>query len=98
MKYIRINTPKGQYDIELKKIAEDRANYYSTVDGYDIGSEEYQDEVNFVMDDDFEGIDWLLNNTNWSDWSQTAIKINDKVLVTDDDFFTSSDDCEIIDV
>jgi len=48
------------------------------------------------MNDDFEAIDWLINNYDWEDWSVNAVKVNDDVNVTDDDFWTSSDDFEII--
>lgn len=48
------------------------------------------------MKDDFEGIDWLLNNTDWEDWQDSATKLNDKVKVTDGDFWCSSDDFEIV--
>ena len=48
------------------------------------------------MDDDYEGIDWLINNSDWEDWKDVVLKINDKVNVTDDDFWTSSDGFEIV--
>jgi hypothetical protein len=99
MKVILCNTPKGQYAIPLKPIAEDRAHYYSVVvDGNEVGSDEFNEEVNFIMEDDFEGIDWLINNFDWEDWESVVTKINDKVEVTDDDFWTSSEDFEIVDI
>jgi hypothetical protein len=66
-------------------IAIDRANYYAKVDGVQKDSPEWQNEVNWVYKDDFEGIDWLLNNFNWDEWEMEAEKINDNVLVTDYD-------------
>ena len=53
-------------------------------------------EIDFIMDDDYEGIDWLINNSDWEDWKDVVLKINDKVNVTDDDFWTSSDGFEIV--
>ena len=97
MKVIKCNTPNGQFKIPLKLVAENRADYYAVeVDGNEKGSQEWQEEVDWVMEDDFEGIDWLLNNTNWEDWQDSATKLNDKVKVTDDDFWCSSDDFEIV--
>jgi len=97
MKVIKCNTPKGQYQIPLKKVSENRADYYIIEkDGLDKKSIEYQNEVKWVMNDDFEGIDWLLNNTDWEDWKDIAIKINDIVKVNEDDFWCDSDDFEII--
>jgi hypothetical protein len=93
MKSIICNTPRGQYSIPLKVVAEHRADYYACeVDGYEKDSPEWKSEVDFVIHDNFESIDWLLNNTRWEDWEGIATKINDKVKVTDDDFWTCSDD------
>jgi hypothetical protein len=99
MKVIKVNTPNGVYGIPLNLIAEDRANYYSIkVDGNESGSDEWTQQVNFVMEDDFEGIDWLINNFDWDDWKDSAIKLSDKINVNEDDFWTSSDDFDIIEL
>ena len=99
MKVIIINTPKGQYQIPLQIVAEERANYYTyEVDGHEKNSDEWQEEVDWVMNDNYEAIDWLLNNYEWEDWSDSAEKINDKINVTDDNFWSSSDDFEIKDI
>lgn len=99
MKVILIDTPKGQFHLPLQKVAEHRADYYACeVDGHDKNSPDWQEEVDFVMEDDFEGIDWLINNTDWDEWENQATKVNEKVNVTDDDFWHSSDGFEIIEV
>jgi hypothetical protein len=99
MKVIRVKTPKGVYGIPLKLIAEDRANYYAIeVDRNEHGSEEWKQEVDFIMEDDFEGIDWLINNFDWEDWEESAIKLSDKIGVSEDDFWTSSEDFDIIEI
>lgn len=96
MKMIRCNTPKGIYLIPLLPVAENRADYYSViVDGNKKGSKEWQDEVDYAMNDSYEAIDWLLNNTDWEDWKDMAIKLNDNINVTHDDFWTDSSDFEI---
>lgn len=96
MEQIICNTPKGQYSIPLRKVAEHRADYYACeVDGHEKNSTEWQKEVDLVMEDDYEGIDWILNNSDWEDWKGISTKINDDVNVTDDDFWTCSGDFEI---
>ena len=90
-KKIIINTPKGQYELPLKVVAEDRATWYEPDD-----NQAYQEQVDYVMDNNFEGIDWLLNNMDWVFVKAFAVKINDKVMVTDDDFWTDSDDFKIV--
>jgi hypothetical protein len=87
-KFILFPTPKGEYKIDLMVIAENRADWYK--------DEPRQDEIDFIMEDDFEGIDWLLNNMDFEDIEEKAIKVSDKVKVTDDDFWTSSEDFTII--
>ena len=97
-KQILINTPDGQYLLPLQMVAEHRADYYSCeVDGHEKNSPEWQEEVGWVMKDDFDGIDWIINNTDWTDWKDFAIKINGKILVTDESFWCSSDGFNIID-
>lgn len=96
MKVIKIDTPKGQYYLPLQKVAEHRANYYMQVDGFSKDSKEYQEEIDYIMEDDFEGIDWLGNNSDWEDWVNDVIKINDIVNITDKDFWCSSEIFEII--
>jgi enolase len=96
MKVIVIDTPRGQYSIPLRPVAEHRADYYACEkDGEPRGGDAWKEEVDYVMNDPFEGIDWLIGQTDWSAWETSATKINDKVLVTDDDFWTSSDDFHI---
>ena len=97
MKVIQINTPKGQVQMPLRPVAEHRANYYSCeVDEEEKNSKAWNDEVDFLMNDSYEAIDWLINNTDWIDWKDQVTKINDKVKVIDDDFWTNSEDFEII--
>lgn len=92
MKVIKFDTPKGQFQIPLKLVAEHRAESYHPKD--DVG---FKEEVDFVMNDDFEGIDWLINNTDFDEWTESAIKLNDDINVTEDDFWCSSDGFEIVD-
>lgn len=92
-KFIKTPTPKGVFIIPLKAVAENRASEYEMR-----GSEDWNEEVEYVMDDSFEGIDWLLNNTEYEDWESIAKKHSDEILVTDEDFWTSSDDFEIIEL
>ncbi len=99
MKVIIINTPKGQFHLSLKKVAEHRADYYACErDMHEKNSPEWKEKVDFAMNDDYEGIDWLINNTDWDDWEEYAEQVNNKVKVTDDDFWCSSDDFKIIDI
>lgn len=93
MKVIRINTPDGQYLLPLKIVAEQRAEIYANKD-----TAEFEEEVDFVMDDDFEGIDYILNNTDYEDWEESTVKLNSEVKVLSEDFWRSSDDLEIIDI
>src|SRR5690606_16029905 len=91
MRTIKFNTPDGQYTLPLINVAEHRAGHYVKE-----GTQDYQDEINFVMEDDFEGIDWLLNNTDYEDWEDQTTTINSEVKVSMDEFWCSSDGFEII--
>lgn len=99
MKAIIVNTPQGQYAVPLLAVAEHRAdNYIIVLDGKDRETDDYQNEVSQCLKDSFMGIDWIQNNSNWHEWSSIATKISDEVLVTEEDFWTSSEDFEIKEV
>jgi hypothetical protein len=100
MKVIKCNTPKGQYALPLSNVASHRADYYAQENGLDEESEEYKEKFNYIMEDssNYEGIDWLLNNCDWDEFESKAVKLNDDILVLEGDFFTESDDFEIIEM
>ena len=99
MKVIRINTPEGQFEIDLETVAEDRAEYYAEKNNHSEDSMEWMEDVETVMDCNYEGIDWIINNSEWEDWEPLANKINDEVHdLTDEDFWSSSDNFEITDI
>ncbi len=94
MKVITINTPKGQYQVNLETVAEDRAEYYSEKDDFSRDSMEWNEEVDYILGDTFEGIDWLINNSDWEDWEPIAKKSSDIVKTSDEDFWFDSDNFE----
>jgi len=91
MKVILVNTSKGKYHVDLEFVAKHRANYYAGVDEVEIGSKEWQDEVDYVMNDNYEGKSWLENNMNWRDFEEVAIKVK-----TEDEFWFKVDSIIII--
>jgi len=75
MKVVEITTEKAVYHLPLKIIAEHRAEYYKE-DGFDA-------EVEFVMNDDFEGLDWMANNMDFEDFEAELVKIRDVEIEED---------------
>lgn len=98
MKAILINTPQGQYVLPAHYVAEHKARYYAEIDQYTLKSQEYKDQVNYYIKHSYELIDWLLNNTDWSEWVNVAEKTDNEVLVTEEDFWTSDEDFKIINI
>ena len=53
-KKLTVKFHKGRtYEIPARVIAEDRARYYAGIDGYEEDSQEFLDEVNTALDDEF---------------------------------------------
>ena len=75
MKYIKLTTEKAIYHLPLEFVAKHRAEHYKE-DGFD-------EEVEFVMNDDYEGIDWLSNNMDYEDFKDALVKIKDKDIEED---------------
>ncbi len=77
-KCLKVRFPNGDlFVVPARVIAEDRAKYYSTVDGYDKGSNEWEAEVQNALNDEFEIYDWAGNNMDWADLVPYAKKIED---------------------
>jgi hypothetical protein len=72
---LKIQFANGEiFYVPTRIIAENRANSYCSIDGYDEGSSEWEAEVEFAMDSEFEIEDWVKNNMNWSDLEPYARK------------------------
>ena len=61
-----------KWHIPLEFVAKHRADYYQTKNEKDF---DYHKEVSFVMNDDYEGEDWLKNNMDLADFEKVLIKI-----------------------
>jgi len=67
-KVLTVKFNKGiTYEIPARVIAEDRARYYADIDGYEEESQEFLNEVNYALDDQYTLFDWIENNMNWND-------------------------------
>lgn len=74
-KKLIIQFSKGsKYEILASKIAENRAEYYTIADGYEINSEHFLCEVKHALEDEFEIFDWVQNNMNWDDLVKLGVK------------------------
>lgn len=69
MKVIRIDDSGYIWDVPLEVIAKHRADYYAKLDK----NTSFQEEFDYVMDDDYEGLDWFLNNMDFEDVEKDAI-------------------------
>ncbi len=64
------------YEVPADIVAQSRAEYYSQIDGVEYGSDEYQKEYQYSYSDNYELLDWINNNMNWSDISKFAKRID----------------------
>ena len=79
-KFIRIHFSNGEvYDVPAEIIAKERTNYYAIeVDGYEENSPEWKEEYDWTMNSEYELVDYMSNNMNWSD-------IKDKVILIENE-------------
>lgn len=80
-KIIRIDYPTYTLEIPAIAVAKDRANYYAKVDGFEIDSAEYMEEIDYLLDDEDEAYDWLVNNTDPEDFKDVTKVIYKEVEV-----------------
>lgn len=80
MKYVELTFEDGEkWTIPLEFIAKHRANYYKSraEERVKAGLESdfnYQESIDFIMEDDYEGEDWLANNMDYEDFKEVVIK------------------------
>jgi len=65
-----------KWQIPLEFVAKHRANYYKGR-AEEKGEDDfnYEEEVDYIMTDDYEGIDWLQNNMDYEEFKDVVIKI-----------------------
>lgn len=97
MKIIIINTPTGQFELPLEVVARHRTEYYAGYDNFEEDSDQWKEEMDLVMNDTFEGVDWLTNNLDWVDVKDKATQINSEVHILQADFWRNSEGFKIID-
>jgi len=90
MKYVELIFESEVWRIPLNIIAKHRAKYYSVKEGEQV----YQTEFDYIMKDDDEGIDWLQNNMDLKDFSDTLIKIKNETNID----WRNSDDASICEI
>jgi arginine deiminase len=86
-KKIIIKFHKGvTYEVPAFIIAEDRANYYANIDGYERDSQEYLDEINFALNGEYELFDWIQNNMNWDDLKLYAVRVENDIFDVEEEW------------
>jgi hypothetical protein len=71
-RYITFKLSNGElWGLPLRHVAEDRARYYAARDP----DTTYQEEFDYVMRDDSEGLDWFHNNTNYEDFKNFYVRL-----------------------
>ncbi len=90
MKMLAVTNQGHVWHVPLIKIAENRADFYVTRPDPEATRD---DEIAFVMDDTYEGIDWFQNNMNWSDISAFAVLVQTPEPLTEPE---DCNDCEIV--
>jgi len=67
------------FEVSVKAIAEKRAEYYSEdpdTGVFDPNSSEYHSEVQYVVENPLEALDWLQNNMDWEDIEELGEFVN----------------------
>lgn len=64
----------SEWAVDPERIAVDRANYYASVDGYSIGSPEWDAEVGAFLHDEDTLADWAKNNMEWYELQPVRVK------------------------
>jgi hypothetical protein len=80
VKIIELTLDNGEiWEIPLEFVARNRAEYYKSKNEEDFN---YQEEIDFIMEDNYEGIDWLQNNMDYEDFKEVIVikKVENKEI------------------
>jgi hypothetical protein len=93
---IRIEFDNGDIaKLSEKVVATYRANISAKEEHYDIGSDGWNNNIEFALEDDLVIIEWF-ERMNWSDFSDNLIFINKDSEADHEEMFSYSEyDCEI---
>ena len=96
-KCLRVRFSNGDlFAVPARIIAEDRANYYADLDGYELHSNEWHAEIILALNDEFEIEDWAGNNMDWRDLEPYAEKLSEDEFDYEDQW--QDVDIEMIDL
>ena len=74
-KKIFIEMPdKSVWAVEPSLVAEDRANYYAQLEGFERDSEQWKAERQFALESKYELIDWCHGNMDWKDLQAKMVR------------------------
>lgn len=78
-KYIKIQTPYGQYKVRMydairKKVEYDFKNYNIK------NTSDYKKDIVDVENNIIDLYWWIIQKTKWEEWKRYSIKINDKTI------------------
>ena len=88
-KFLAVDDGGYVWHIPLEVIAKNRADFYA-----DDPDSSFDEEMAYVMEDDYEGPDWFVNNMNWSDVSAVAVLVKPPGQKTEPDI--SESDIELV--
>ena len=92
MKYITFELENGDvYGLSLEEVAKARAEYYTSQDP----DTTFQEEFDYVMRDDYEGIDWFRNSQDPADFAGKYVLLHAGVQRTIYDRIESSESIRI---
>lgn len=92
-KVIEINDGGYVWHVPLMAIAKNRADFYA-----DRGEQDNEGEIRFVMEDSYEGIDWFLNNMDFSDIASQTTFIKGPPPKIEPDMFGENTTTTIVEV
>lgn len=90
-KAIHINDSGYVWSVPLSEVAKHRADFYSSGDS----DTTFDEEFKFVMEDEYEGLDWFLNNMDFADVKDVAVLIKTPEPLQEPRINTGHCKCEI---
>jgi hypothetical protein len=96
MKTLTFKTADVLYSIPLINIDRCRSNSICETNGYEKDSLEYKDAFKQHLNDVYDHIDWIINNTDFEYWKSVLFRFVDKSVTIDKEIWYNKENFSIV--
>jgi hypothetical protein len=92
--YVTVPMPDGLWGVPVRTIVNHRVAYYAPEGGMEYG-EALKETLELFESDDYDIVDWALNNMDWGEVESAAVKLREPEEFDRSEFWSGSEDAKV---